>query len=70
MATIKATFGNLRVYETLGFVQGCFLAEEEPKWVAFCKSHGFDARRDVYADNGHYTKYYDLYLRLCAEKLV
>ena len=64
MATIKATYGNLRVYDTLGVVEERFLASEEPKWVAFCKSHGFDASRDVY------TKYYDLYLRLCAEKLV
>ena len=64
MATIKATYGNLRVNDTLGVVEERFLASEEPKWVAFCKSHGFDASRDVY------TKFYDLYLRLCAEKLV
>lgn len=70
MTILKTTFGNLRVYDTLGVAEDRFLASEEPKWVAFCKSHGFDSRRDVYADNGHYTKYYDLYLRLCAEKLV
>lgn len=37
---------------------------EDPKWVKFCKEHHFHPRKDLH------TKYYDLYLRLCAEGML
>lgn len=40
-----------------------FNKAEEPKWVAFCKAHNLNR----YHTHG---KWYDLYLRLCADGLL
>lgn len=44
-------------------IKGDYKKEEDEKWLKFCKEHNFDSRNT----NG---KYYDLYLRMCAEGLL
>ena len=42
---------------------GDYYPWNDQKWIDFCKKHGFDHR----ITNG---KTFDLYLRLCAERMV
>lgn len=58
------TYGNIVVQEKVIADKAHFDRFEEPKWVEFCKKHGFNRYDDAFG------KIYDLYLIMCGQGLV
>lgn len=64
MIIIKSTYGSLRMQENINTpLRGDYHFFDDKKWLAFKAKYNLKVSDDLF-------KWYDLYLRLCAEGLL